>query len=71
MFKFGSFTEAFKFAVKIEKLSLWCPRDEDSFPFEILLKTESISTMISKICKEKSLELSILLSIMVVHLFQN
>ena len=71
MFKFGSFTEAFKFVVKIEKLSLWCPRDEGSFPLETFLKTESISTMISKICKEKSLELSILLSIMVVHLFQN
>ena len=30
--------------------------------FETFLKTESISIMISKICKEKSLELSILLS---------
>ena len=62
MFKFRSFTEAFKFVGKLEKLSLWLSRDEDSLSFETFLKTESISIMISKICKEKSLELSILLS---------
>ena len=53
MFKLGSFTEAFKFADKLEKLSLWFPWDEDSLSFENFLKTESISKTISKICKEK------------------
>ena len=37
MFKFGSFTEAFKFVVKLEKLSLRFPRDEDSLSFETFL----------------------------------
>ena len=62
MFKVGRFTEAFKFVVKLEKLSLWFPRDEDCLSFENFLKTESISKIISKICKEKSLERSISLS---------
>ena len=56
MFKLGRFTEAFKFIVKLGKPSLWFPRDKDSLAFKAFLKTESISKMIFKICKEKSLE---------------
>ena len=40
MFKFGRFTEDFKFVVKLEELSLWFLRDEDCLSFETFLKIE-------------------------------